>query len=148
MKNFAYPGSDTKLLTDINKALEDTINISRNEWKYVAEIKTHFNGNLSSVPCYPGELNQVFLNVIINAADAIEEKTGQSSSQKGIIDISTDIVDKLAVITIKGSGIGISKENINKIFDPFFTTIKVGKGSGQGLAIACDIIVNKHRGND
>lgn len=146
MKNFVYPASNTKTYIDINNAVEDTINISRNEWKYYSDIVTHFDKNLLSVPCFPGELNQVFLNIIINAADAIKEKNGGSQSRKGIIEISTGIEGKWAVITIKDSGTGIPRDIIDKIFDPFFTTKEVGKGTGQGLAIAYDIIVNKHNG--
>ena len=146
MKNFAYPVSETKIFININDAIEDTINISRNEWKYVAEIVTHFDESLPLIPCFPGELNQVLLIVIINATDALKEKYGESQKQKGIIEISTGIDGERAVITVKDSGTGIPEEIITKIFDPFFTTKRAGKGTGQGLAIAYDIIVNKHSG--
>ncbi|MBN2401418.1 MAG: response regulator [Spirochaetes bacterium] len=146
IKNFAYPASDTMTFIDIKNALEDTINISRNEWKYSTDIITHFDGSLPPVPCFPGELNQVFLNIIINAVDAIKEKNEKNPKQKGVIEISTGIEKSRVIITIKDNGIGIPENIITRIFDPFFTTKKVGTGTGQGLAIAYDIIVNKHRG--
>jgi PAS domain S-box-containing protein len=146
MRNFSYPASNSKVDIDINSALEDVVNISQNEWKYYADVIANYDKNLSPVPCYPGELNQVFLNIIINAVDAIKEKNSESQKQKGIIEISTGVENNWAVITIKDTGAGISVDIIDKIFDPFFTTKKIGKGTGQGLAVAYDIIVNKHNG--
>ena len=153
MKDFSHPGAKKKAFYDLNKGIEDTIIISKNEWKYVADVEMNLDKSIKAVYCLLDELNQVFLNLIVNAAHAIEEKLGEKPqlSDKGKIIVETIRKSKpggdYIIITIKDSGNGIKKENINKIFDPFFTTKEVGKGTGQGLAIAHDIIVNKHEGN-
>lgn len=146
MKDFAHPGIFRKSLSDINHGIEVTINISRNKWKYVAEIETDLQKNLPLVNCMTDEINQVILNMIINAAHAIEEKLGENSGEKGKIIISTSSDDKYVFIKISDSGAGIPQKNIARIFDPFFTTKEVGKGTGQGLAISHDIIAKKHGG--
>ncbi len=148
MKNFAHPSGKVKKLSDINQGIDVTITISKNEWKYLADIETNFDPNLPLISCYLDELNQVFLNMIVNAAHAIEEKqklTGDT--QKGIIRLSTSSDGDFVKIIISDSGVGIPEETKHKIFDPFFTTKEVGKGTGQGLSIAYDIIVNSHYGN-
>ena len=147
VKSFAGTDHNIKTAVNINKALEDTINISRNEWKYAAEIKTMFDENLPLIPCFPGELNQAFLGIIMNSVDAIKEKNADNINQKGLIKIGTSIKNKIAVITIKDSGNGIPDELMTKIFDPFFSTKKQVSGTGQGLYIVYDIIVNKHQGS-
>lgn len=143
MKNFSHPGKGGKTPIDINDAINNTITISRNEWKYVSEIVTDFDKTLPLVPCLPGEFNQVILNLIINAKDAIAEK---AQNGKGIIHISTKQKGETAEIRVSDSGNGIPENIRHKIFDPFFTTKEVGKGSGQGLAISHDVIVKKHKG--
>ncbi len=148
MKNFAHPSGNEKKLADINQGIDVTITISKNEWKYCAEIKTYYDTDLPFVMCSMDEINQVLLNMIVNAAHAIEEKQKQSgNTDKGTISISTSKENNFIKISISDTGNGISEENIYKIFDPFFTTKEVGKGTGQGLSIAYDIIVNKHFGN-
>jgi signal transduction histidine kinase/HAMP domain-containing protein len=146
MKNFSHPGSQHMQAIDLNKSIRDTITISRNEWKYVAEVQTEFDEALPLTMCLPGELNQVILNLIVNAAHAIEEKLGGNTLEKGTIFISTKHVDHRAVVSIGDNGIGIPEKIREKIFDPFFTTKNVGKGTGQGLSVAYSIIVDKHRG--
>jgi signal transduction histidine kinase len=146
MKEFSHPGSDDKKMININKAIETTLDVSRNVWKYTADIETNFDPELPLVPCFPDELNQVFLNLIVNAAHAIEEKNTNSESQKGTIMVTTKKNNNWVEICIKDTGKGIPKEHNSRIFDPFFTTKEVGKGTGQGLSIVHSVITKKHKG--
>ena len=146
MKEFSHPGPMEKIPVDINRGIESTIMVSRNEWKYVAEITTDLDRRLPPVPCLAGELNQVILNLIVNAAQAIAE-TPQGAAAKGSIHISTRQDGSFAEIRVKDSGPGIPKAIQSKVFDPFFTTKPVGKGTGQGLALAHAVIVQKHGGS-
>ncbi len=145
MKDFAHPGADKKP-ADLNKAIESTITVARNEWKYVADLVMEFDPALPQVPCMVSEFNQVILNIIINAAHAITEVVGDGSRGKGTITITTSHKDGLAEIRIRDTGIGIPEKIRSRIFDPFFTTKEVGKGTGQGLAISHAVIVEKHGG--
>lgn len=148
MKEFAHPGNVTKEPTDINKAIASTISVTTNEWKYVADIDTDFDSSLSCVNCYAGEFNQVILNMIVNAAHAIKENNAAiPGSGKGVITITTRRRNNLAEIRISDTGIGISEDIQPRIFEPFFTTKAVGKGTGQGLAIAREVIVERHQGS-
>lgn len=144
MKEFSHPGNKEKSLADINRALESTMTISRNEWKHVAEMTTSFDETLPAVSCLAGELNQVFLNLIVNAAHAIADKPGRSGL--GQINISTQTDNKSVTIQVKDDGAGIPEDIQDHVFNPFFTTKEVGQGTGQGLAISRDIIVKKHGG--
>jgi signal transduction histidine kinase len=146
MKEFSHPGVKEKIAVDINRAIENTLTVSRNEWKYLAEIETNLDPSLPLILCLPGELNQVFLNIIINAAQAIAENHGSSGTEKGTIRITTRTQDKRMEIRISDTGPGIPEAIQPRIFDPFFTTKEVGKGTGQGLAISRSIIVEKHQG--
>jgi PAS domain S-box-containing protein len=146
MKIFSHPGMITKEPTDVNKEIEKTITITRNEWKYVAQMETDFDANLPAVPCFRAELNQVILNLIINAAHAIAEVGSNASPERGIIRIQTYHEDNWAKIRISDTGAGIPQEIRHKIFDLFFTTKGPGKGTGQGLAISHSVIVEKHKG--
>lgn len=146
MKEFAHPGTSEMALTVLADAIENTIMVARNEWKYVAEVKTDFDPDLVPVPCLPGELNQVLLNLIVNAAQAIGESLGDSPREKGTITIATGMGSGQAEIRISDTGTGIDPENVQRIFNPFFTTKAAGKGTGQGLAIAHTVIVEKHGG--
>ena len=146
MKIFSHPGLITKEPTDINREIEKTITITRNEWKYVARMETDFDSNLPAVPCFKAELNQVILNMIVNAAHAIGEVKENASSEQGIIRICTYHKDNWAKICISDTGAGIPEEIRHKIFDLFFTTKGPGRGSGQGLAISHSVIVDKHKG--
>lgn len=145
MKEFSHPGSKEKQQINLNKAIETTIIVARNEWKYVAEVKTDLCKTLPAIPCLPGEFNQVILNLIVNARDAIEDKGG-TSDKLGQISISTSYTDTMARVEVSDTGGGIPKRVQERIFDPFFTTKDVGRGSGQGLAIAHGVIVEKHGG--
>ena len=146
MKIFSHPGMIIQELTDINKEIEKSITITRNEWKYVARMETDFDPNLPDVPCFRAELNQVILNMIVNSAHAIAEANGDNSSQQGTIRICTYHKDNWAKIRISDTGAGIPEGIRHKIFDLFFTTKGPGKGSGQGLAISHSVIVEKHKG--
>jgi PAS domain S-box-containing protein len=146
MKIFAHPGGIAKEPIDINKEIKKTITITRNEWKYVARLVTEFDSTLPLVPCYRAEFNQVILNLIINAAHAIADSNGQHSSEKGTITISSGCDENWAEIRISDTGPGIPEEIRHRIFDLFFTTKEPGRGTGQGLAIAHSVIVDKHKG--
>ncbi len=146
MKEFSHPGQE-KAPVDLNRAIQSTITVASNEWKYVAEVRTEFDAALPAVTCLPGEFNQVILNMLVNAAHAIGDVVGAGASGKGTITVSTRAVGEFAEIRISDTGGGITPEVRAKIFDPFFTTKAVGRGTGQGLAIAHDVIVNKHGGS-
>ena len=146
MKIFAHPGGADKEPIDINKEIEKTITITRNEWKYVAELITDFDATLPAVHCHRAEFNQVILNLIVNAAHAIADANGDQPPERGMIKISTTLAGKWAEIRISDSGIGIPEEIRHRIFDLFFTTKEPGRGTGQGLAIAHSVIVEKHGG--
>jgi len=143
MKEFAHPGVNEKTKIDINKAIQSTITISKNEWKYFCNIETHFSDNLPFVSCLPGEFNQSLLNIIVNAAHAIEEQVKKDNEEKGNITISTKHLEDRVQISIRDSGGGIPDDIKDKIFDPFFTTKAVGKGTGQGLFISHKVIIEK-----
>ena len=143
MKEFSHPDSAAKVPADINKAIETTITVARNEWKYVADVETRF-GDLPLVTCHPGDINQVILNLVVNAAHAIKDKIQQG--QKGRIEVSTKADSNFAEIAIADSGMGIPENIRARVFDPFFTTKEVGKGTGQGLALAHNVVVKKHGG--
>jgi signal transduction histidine kinase len=146
IKEFSHPGSEEKRAIDINRAIETTITVARNEWKYVADVVTHFDSDLPAVPCLAGEFNQVILNLLINAAQAVGDKVGDGSNGKGTITITTKREDEQAEIRIQDTGKGVPEAIRGRIFEPFFTTKPVGKGTGQGLAIAHTVIVKKHDG--
>ena len=146
MKIFAHPGGIEKEPIDINKEIEKTITITRNEWKYVARLITDFDSALPAVPCHRAEFNQVILNLIVNAAHAIEDVKGKNPSEKGTITIRTCRDGDWAEIRISDTGVGIPQAVRHRIFDLFFTTKEPGRGTGQGLAIAHSVIVEKHNG--
>ena len=145
MREFAHPDQSEKELQDVNRILQNVLTVSRNEYKYVAEVETDFDESLLPVPCHTGELGQVFLNLVVNAAHAIGDKVA-GTEQKGRIRVSTRSQGERVLIEIEDSGTGIPEKIRQRIFDPFFTTKPVGKGTGQGLAIARTIIVEKHAG--
>ena len=144
MKEFAHPDTRQKTSSDLNRAIETTLIIARNEYKYVAEVETEL-GELPLVSCHIGDLNQVFLNLIVNAAHAIADLV-KDSDNKGRITVRTAHEGDRVRIEIADTGCGIPDEIRDRIFDPFFTTKVVGRGSGQGLAIARSIVVDKHGG--
>jgi len=144
MKEFAHPDRKEMAQADLNQAIASTLVIASNEYKYVAEVETSF-GELPLVNCYGGEINQVVLNLIVNAAHAIGDVV-KGTDRKGKIRVATRVLDDRVEISIGDSGKGIPVEVRARIFDPFFTTKEVGKGTGQGLAIARTVVVDKHGG--
>jgi PAS domain S-box-containing protein len=146
MKEFSHPGGERKQAVDLNRAIESTLTVSRNEWKYVADLVTDFDAQLPMVNCYPSDLNQAILNVLINAGQAIAEVFGDGSHGRGQIRIETRHSDDWVEIRIADTGPGIPDNIRDKVFNPFFTTKDVGKGTGQGLAIVYHTIVEKHQG--
>jgi PAS domain S-box-containing protein len=144
MKEFAHPDTEEQSPADLNHALETTLLVASNEYKYVAKIRTEF-GDLPPVVCNIGELNQVFLNLIVNAAHAIHDSG--KDSETGEILIRTELAHEQVVIRVRDNGCGIPPENLSKLYDPFFTTKEVGRGTGQGLSIAHSIVADKHEGS-
>ncbi len=145
MKEFSHPATE-KTPYDLNRAIANTITVATNEWKYVAVIETQFDSSLPPVPVMPGAFNQVILNILVNAAHAVGQVVAATPDAKGVITVSTRTYPEWAEIRIQDSGGGIPENIRERIFDPFFTTKAVGKGTGQGLAIAHDVIVTKHQG--
>jgi PAS domain S-box-containing protein len=144
MKDFAHPESGEKAAADLNKALLSTLTVARSELKYVADVETDF-GDLPLVVCNISDLNQVFLNLLVNAAHAIAEVV-KGTGEKGKIGVRTVAEGKAVLIAITDTGCGIPEGIRSKVFDPFFTTKEVGRGTGQGLAIARSVIVERHKG--
>jgi PAS domain S-box-containing protein len=144
MKEFAHPEGKEMAAADLNRALQSTLTVARNELKYVADVETDF-GDLPLVVCNIGDLNQVFLNLLVNAAHAIGE-TVKGTAQKGKIRVRTLTEDSMVLIAISDTGCGIPEADRTKIFDPFFTTKEVGRGTGQGLAISRSVVVDRHKG--
>ena len=144
MKEFAHPDQRQKSAGDINAALKATLAIAKNEYKYVADVETEF-GELPPVMCYLGDLNQVFLNLIVNAAHAIGDVVA-GRDERGRIIVRTSVCGDSVCIEIQDSGAGIPTGIRDRVFEPFFTTKEVGRGSGQGLAIAHAIVTEKHGG--
>jgi signal transduction histidine kinase len=146
MKDFSHPGSLETVATDLNRAIESTIVVARNEWKYVANVVTDWDRDLPLVPCLVSELTQVILNMILNAVHAIADVVGDGGGGKGTITIGTRRAGEWVEVRISDTGTGIRDDVRQRIFDPFFTTKDVGKGTGQGLAIARAVVVEKHHG--
>ncbi len=146
MKEFSHPGNGEKREVDINKAIETTFTVARNEWKYVAEVETHLTVDLPLVPCHSGEFNQVILNLVINAAHALAKGHGDGTHAKGKITVSTERDGAGVKISLHDNGTGIPEGIRSRVFDPFFTTKPVGQGTGQGLALAHNTIVRRHGG--
>jgi signal transduction histidine kinase len=144
LKEFAHPDRREKGPANINQALKNTLTVAHSEYKYVAEVETEF-GELPPVLCHLGDLNQVFLNLIVNAAHAIGDVVG-NSGKMGRIRIRTAHDGDRVVITIADTGCGIPQGVAERVYDPFFTTKELGKGTGQGLAIARSIVVDRHQG--
>src|ERR1700722_5010563 len=144
MKEFAHPDQAEKTSADLNQAIRSTLVVAHNEYKYIAEVDTDF-GELPPVPCYLGEINQVVLNLLVNAAHAISDVVKESGAM-GKLTVRTRLDANEIEIAIGDTGTGIPEAARAKIFDPFFTTKEVGRGTGQGLAIAHSVIVKKHGG--
>jgi two-component system NtrC family sensor kinase len=147
MKEFSHPSGAEKRPVNLREAIETTIAVARNEWKYVAEVELDMHPDLPLVPVLRNEFNQVILNLIVNAAHAIGDMTGGGAEGKGKITISGRLHEGQVEIRIKDTGAGIPPSARARVFEPFFTTKAVGKGTGQGLAIAYSVVVDKHQGS-
>ncbi len=146
MKEFAHPGSPEMAPADLNRAIESSVTVSRSEWKYVADLILELAPDLPSVPCQIGEIKQVILNLIVNAAHAVADVVGDGADGKGRITVATRHAGDWAEILVTDSGTGIPVAVRERIFDPFFTTKAVGRGSGQGLAVT-HAVVGHHKGS-
>jgi PAS domain S-box-containing protein len=140
MKSFSYKDSSEQAYADLNEAVRTTLTVARNEVKYVADVVLEL-GELPEVLCHLGDLNQVFLNLLVNAADALKDNT-----ERGRITITSTTAGPMAVLSFADNGAGIPADIQQSIFEPFFTTKEVGKGTGQGLALA-RAVLEKHCGS-
>lgn len=146
MKEYSHP-SDSIEMVDINRSIENTIMVSKSEWKEHAVLETNLEEGLPLVECVGGEINQVVLNMIVNAAHALEGRNNVSTSLHGKITISTESTDDNVFIRIQDNGSGMTEEVKSKVFEHFFTTKEVGRGTGQGLTLAHRIVVENHGGS-
>jgi len=146
MKEFSHPGNQDMVPTDLNSLIENAVVLSKNEWKYVAELSTDLDPSLPHLDCHPGSWRQLVLNLIVNSAHAIEP-VAKASGGSGTILIRTRRTADYLELQVEDSGIGMTAEVQERIFEPFFTTKEVGRGTGQGLAIVYDLVVNKHQGS-
>jgi PAS domain S-box-containing protein len=144
IREFSHPDLADKTEADLNEGIASTIVIARNEWKYVADLVTDLDSTLPLVICYPGDVNQVVLNLIVNAAHAIKAKL--NANGKGRIVVRTRASGAFAEISVSDTGTGVPEAIRTRIFEPFFTTKEVGTGTGQGLALAHTVVVKKHQG--
>lgn len=147
MKEFAHPDVNEKRPENLNNIIESTATVARNEWKYVSEMKLELAPDLPLVVCKGSEISQVLLNIIINAAHAIEDAIGEDTGKMGEIKITSSKDDEYVEVRISDTGTGIPEKSRDKVFDHFFTTKEVGKGTGQGLALAHSFITKKHQGS-
>jgi len=146
-RSFAQPSLLEKTPIDINKAIKDTVAVTRNEWKYVARMELDLAPDLPLIPSLGGEINQVILTLIVNAAEAIKKVIGNIETQdKGTITVSTCLDGNAAEIRVRDTGSGIPEKMKSRIFEPFITLKGVGEGTGYGLAVAYSAIVNKLAG--
>jgi len=145
MKEFSHPSTGEKESVDLHEAINTTITVARHEWKYVADVETEFDSELPAVPCHRNELTQALLNLIVNAAHAIGERGERPG--KGKIVVMTEKVGQEVEIRVKDDGVGIQTAVAARVYEPFFTTKEVGKGTGQGLAMARSTIVDRHGGS-
>jgi signal transduction histidine kinase len=141
MKAFGHPGTEEKARADLNEAITNTIVVANNEIKYLADVDVDL-GDLPLVHCHLGDVNQVVLNLLVNAAHAI----GAADHGRGTIRVSTRLDDGYAVIEVADTGTGVPAEIADKLFDPFFTTKEVGTGTGQGLALVRTLVTDRHGG--
>ncbi len=148
MKEFSHPGTEAMTPVDLLRALESTVTVTRHVWKRVAEVAVRVAPGVPHPPGLVGELNQVFLNLIVNAAQAIAERPEVKAGRRGTIDISVALAASREAVEIRfvDSGVGIPEAIRARVFDPFFTTKPVGVGTGQGLALVHQVVVGKHRG--
>jgi signal transduction histidine kinase len=150
MKDFSHPGADCMEATDLNRSILSTIEVCRNRWKYVADLQSDLAPDLPLVACRVAEFNQVVLNLIVNASDAIADamttRLKDNGLNKGLIRVSTRLMGDVVEVRVSDNGNGIPDAAQAHMFEPFFTTKAVGQGTGQGLALAWRVIVNEHSG--
>lgn len=147
MKNMTHPGADEKRWMDLNEMIHSAAMVARNHWKYCATLEMDLEESLPLVPMFSGQINQVLLNLLVNAADAITDRVeAEGTNELGAIRIATRHVDGGVLFELSDSGCGMSEEVKKRAFDPFFTTKEVGKGTGQGLAITYGVVVQHHQG--
>ncbi len=142
MKDFSHPSGGDKVPVDLNEAIRSTVTVATNEWKYVAELELDLDATLPQVRCLRDEINQVILNLVINAAHAIA-----ATERRGTITVATKYDNDWVEVHVSDTGTGIPANMRARVFEPFFTTKPVGRGTGQGLAIAYGVIVEKHKGD-
>jgi signal transduction histidine kinase len=141
MKAFGHPGTEEMTQANLNEAIANTLIVANNEIKYVADVETDF-ADLPLVHCHLGDINQVVLNLVVNAAHAI----GSAGGSRGTIRVSTRREDGHVVIEVADNGTGVPADIADKLFDPFFTTKEVGTGTGQGLPLVRTLVVDRHGG--
>ena len=146
MKEFSHPGGHEKAPSDLNQAIESTVAVTRNEWKYIAEMRLELDAQLPPVTCFLGEFNQAILNLIVNASHAITDVVKQKPGTMGVITIRTLRDGDTAEVRVSDTGTGIPEKIRPRIFDPFFTTKAIGQGTGQGLSVVYGTIVKRHGG--
>lgn len=147
MKSFSHPGSNRKHAVETLELIEDSITICRNVWKDIADVSIHIQEDMQYIDCFASELSQVIVNLVVNAAHAIEDRIARDPQWIGHIRIELIQNESEYRIIIEDNGPGIPQDLLPKLFDPFFTTKPVGKGTGQGLAIAHSVIVDRHKGS-
>lgn len=146
MKDFAHPGSQEKSSVDVNRVVETTMQVSRNEWKYVANLELDLDTDVPLIEGLAGPLGQILLIMFVNSAQAMAEVRNLDEDGKGTIRVSTRQDNDMVEIRVVDNGPGIPQSIVDRVFDPFFTTKDVGVGSGQGLSIARSVVVDKHQG--
>lgn len=147
MRRFSHTGGGERQEVDLHEALDATLTIAQNQIKHIADVQTDYQPNLPRVECYSDEMNQVFLNLIVNATHAIREASKKQARKRGKLTIRTRLIDNDVQIEIQDNGTGIPLSVRARVFDPFFTTKQAGEGTGQGLTICHNIVVQKHHGN-
>ncbi|QDV64532.1 PAS domain-containing sensor histidine kinase [Crateriforma conspicua] len=146
MKELSHPGEATYQWADLNRLVVGAITLSKNRYKYHAELVKDLEADLPEIQCRSAEISQVVLNLVVNASDAISERLESDDSHSGVIRVETRRQDDQVILRVSDNGSGMDQATIERIFDPFFTTKDVGKGTGQGLTISYDIVVAKHQG--
>jgi signal transduction histidine kinase len=147
MRDFSHPGTKSMQPANLNNLIESSIAISRSRWKQVAKVDLKLHHYLPEIPMFATEMNQVLLNLIVNAGDAIADRFPANSGVLGTISITTDFDESWIYAIVADTGCGIPENIREKLFDPFFTTKEVGKGTGQGLSLAYGVVVNEHHGH-
>ncbi|MCC9601699.1 PAS domain-containing protein [Stieleria sp. JC731] len=146
MKELSHPGTQEKSRIDLNRILHSAITVAKSEWKHIADVRIDACSDMPPLMGFPSELNQAILNIIVNAVHAIRDRIATQGIERGQIYIKTSFNEDFAIISIADNGGGVPVEIRDKVFEPFFTTKEIGKGTGQGLAIAHSAVVSKHGG--